>query len=190
MIGKCQPSKTIWTGLEYLSLPRAFAHSHTLTNRAPREALVFYHDEFHSHVQIEISSRLKSNTSITKEKHRKDRRISSEIIFFFPVQSFESWAVTRAVPENADTVLTREPLTNNNIVLSPNGCWERRQGFCDRNAGRNSQARCFRSVAKPDARLLEGIVIKRLRTWTWPVPGVNFFEKSHAKNRCNELTLS
>ena len=36
-------------------------HSHTLTNRASRDALVFYHDKFHSHVQIELSSKLKLN---------------------------------------------------------------------------------------------------------------------------------
>ena len=39
-----------------------------------------------------------------------------------------------------------------------------KEGRDDRKPGRNSQARCFRSVAKPDAQLLEGIVIKRLRT--------------------------
>ena len=63
-----------------------------------------------------------------------------------------------------------------------------KEGRDDKNPGRNSQARCFHSMAKPDARLLEGIVIKRMQMWTWPVPGLTFFEKSQVKNRCNKLT--
>ena len=54
-----------------VTTPEDSLHNHTLTNRASRETLVFYHDKFHSHVQIEISNRLKSNTSITKERHRR-----------------------------------------------------------------------------------------------------------------------
>ena len=34
----------------------------------------------------------------------------------------------------------------------------------DRKPGQNSQTRRFRSITKPDARLLVGIVIKRMQT--------------------------
>ena len=60
----------------------------------------------------------------------------------------------------------------------------------NRKPGRNSQVTCFCSVAKSDVRLLKGIVIKRLQTWTWPIPNLNLFEKSHAKYHCNKLISS
>ena len=70
-----QPSTTIWTGLEYLSLPQSIHSTDILKPQSLVRGSGLFHDEFHSHVQIGSIKSAESRTPliIMRTEHNHDR---------------------------------------------------------------------------------------------------------------------